>query len=109
MIRPGRMRSTVTIETPAVTRGDFGETVWETFETVRGEFVNETGRETSGPERVGAIEDLKFVTRYLPGVKANMRLTLNGTGRKFIILFVQTDRIDNARQSYLWVREITTA
>lgn len=111
MIRAGRMRDTITIERPSGTRGTLGQTQYETFETARAEVdpMTREGRELSGPQMAGSESLVIFRTRYIPGVKANMRVVLSPTNRIFLIQYVITKTEGNTRFLDIFAREVMSA
>lgn len=103
-IKPGRMRTTVTIESS--TPGTLGQPQYATFATVRGELQAANGRETIGGHLVGSEVSHIFVTRFIAGVTPKMRLNLSP--RSFIIKYVATADEGNPRLLMIYCREVVT-
>jgi|SRR5581483_2535571 len=108
-INAGKMRSTITIQKPSTRGGSLGQTQWEDFATVKAEVKTLTGRELSSIPQLGGSEvSTEIITRYLPGVTAEDRVQF-GTGRCFVIKFVNVETEGAPRLTHLYCREIMTA
>jgi SPP1 family predicted phage head-tail adaptor len=107
MIQPGKMRETITIEAPSGAAGSLGQVTYETFATVRAELRTLTGRELNAPQLGGSQVSHVIVTRYIPCVKADMRVFIGD--RLFIITHPIVVNEGNARLLEIYVREVLTA
>lgn len=102
----GKMRETITIERPSETRGTLGQAVWEAFTTARAELKTEKGRELQGPQMSGSEVSFVFVTRYIVGVTAAMRVVMGP--RTFRVTHVIVKDEGNARSLEMYCKEILT-
>lgn len=111
MLKPGQMRETFTIEQPSGV-GPLGQTVWETFETARGSLTAGTGfrggHELNAPQSSGSEVFYTVSIRYLSGLRSNMRLILQPTGRIFKISHLVQNTEGNARSWDIYCREVLT-
>ena len=84
----GDLRHLITIETPTITQGDYGEptVVWSTFKTIRVSIEPLRGREFFDSEKFNSEVTHKIKMRYLGGLTSKMRIKF-GT-RYFNILSV---------------------
>jgi head-tail adaptor len=108
-IEAGKMRLVFDLESPSVGGGPLGQTVWETFDTgLRGSLTALTGREQDNTPQLGGSDcNYEWLTRYRPGVKADMRVVF-GT-RKFVIRFTTVETEEAPRLLHIFCREIMTA
>lgn len=81
MIRAGRLRHKITIQTPTEgAAGDYGEreTSWTTYHTCWAEIVPQTGREFARAKMVQEEMSHLVRIRYTPDVTAAMRILHDG-------------------------------
>lgn len=76
----GKLWARVTIEQPATTQNEVGETVlsWSTFATVWADVQSLGGREAERYAEVVGLSGWKVTLRYLPGIKSAMRVIFDG-------------------------------
>ena len=109
-IQPGPMRHSITIQSPSGTPGPLGQVQWVTFAQARAELIDGNGRELTAPETGGSDANVEIRLRYLPGVKAEMRVIVNGDySRRFVVKYITIDTPGQPRLLHLYCREIMAA
>lgn len=112
MIRAGELRHPVQIQSnegalDAVGQVDESDDAagWETFASTRARFRTLKGRERWAAQQIHAKIFGEFMTRYIAGVTAKMRIKMTVSGRIFNILYI--DNVDEmSRELLIYVEEI---
>jgi head-tail adaptor len=113
MISPGKFREVITLEEPG-TPGTLGQPTWQTFASgLRAQLADartspwSAGHELNLPALGGSEITHIFTLRYLPGVSAKMRVTMDM--RIFHVTHVVVQDEGTLRYLLIVARELMTA